>query len=450
MLTLARAGHCVPSIAAIALVLSFGMSPAKAGESSVWDVLERPDEAFVSGLQDCGSAHNDGTSEGTRCLMGWSVNRLVLDGLTHFANEHGEAVFGDHFRVVNNLSYSPFGDELSGGLDVVLPLASSTVSGSEWAKSNALFLQQGVTRWVDELGVMRNDIRVGAVRRFGLSEEGAASNVVGVSTFVQKSREFQHTRLVMGTDYAGQWGRGSLNVFVPTTGWLPAHPGYEERALTGVELGLRFDLTTTLSSRTAIGQWEDTDGLGGWSTNGRIALGWRPHSWLHLSTAWDGLGTDSDERAFRLAFSMPLGATRRPPEWEGLGLVGGASAPAAVDPWSPVENIDAIQVARREITPERLVSEATVRFLQESASTGDEIGLEVLLSQVTPRDLSVVVILAPGTGDNPAVPGVDFSDEHIPVTISAGRSSGVVTVQLPLNADLDESRCLQANVALPS
>ena len=86
----------------------------------------------------------------------------------------------------------------------------------------------------------------------------------------------------------------------------------------GIELGLGFDLTTTLSMRTAIGQWEDDDGLGGWSTNGRMAVGWRPHPWLDFGVAWNGLGTDSDAQVLRLAFSMPLGETRRPPEWEGL------------------------------------------------------------------------------------------------------------------------------------
>ena len=349
-----------------------------------------------------------------------------------------------------------------------------------------------MTRWVDDHGSNRNDIRVGAVHRFSLSEESAMSDVVGVSAFVQQSREFQHTRLVTGADYAGKWGPGSLNLFVPTTGWVPSHAGYEERALAGIELGLGFDLTTTLSMRTAIGQWEDDDGLGGWSTNGRMAVGWRPHPWLDIGVAWNGLGTDSDAQVLRLAFSMPLGEMRRPPEWEGLGLVAGGPKASAIDPWSPIENIDVIQVARREITADQLVSEASVRFLQDSAVSGGQIGLEVSLPAVTPSrlltnysdtaydsppfsirfsfvpstppeqvsnigvfqqpasDLNVVVTLAPGSGENPAVPGVDYVDEPIPVTIYAGTSSSVVTVQLPLNSDLDESRSLSATVTLAS
>ena len=161
---------------------------------------------------------------------------------------------------------------------------------------------------------------------------GASPGVVGVSAFVQQSREFQHTRLVGGADYAGNWGQASLNLFVPTTGWRPGRRGYVERALAGIELGVGLELTTTLSMSAAIGQWEDDDGLGGWSTNGRMAVGWRPHPWLSLGVAWNGLGTQSDAQVYRLAFSMPLGGTREPPRWTGLGLVGGGSSPSCRRP----------------------------------------------------------------------------------------------------------------------
>ena len=274
--------------------------------------------------------------------------------------------------------------------------------------------------------------------------------VLGLSAFVQQSREYQHTRVAAGADYGGKWGRGSLNVFVPTTGWRPGQMGYEERALAGAELGFKLDLTTTLSMSTAVGQWEDDDGLGGWSTKGRMAVGWRPHPWFNIGVAWNGLGTHGDTRELRLAFAMPLGGMRKPPQWEGMGVVGGGATPSSIDAWSPVENLGVIQVARRETVSEQPAPEATVRFLQESASTGDEIGVEVSLSAVTSHDLDLVVTLSPGTGDNPAAPGVDYIDEPIPVTIRAGTSSTVVTIQLPLNAALNEARSLRATVTVAS
>ena len=383
-------------------------------------------------------------------MTGWAVDHLLLDAATRFAAKRGQALFGEHFRIVNDMSFSPFDSRLSGGLDVVLPLASSTLPGAAPSETGAFFLQQGVTRWVDNHGLDRNDFRFGAVRRFGLSEDVATSGVLGVSAFVQHSREFRHTRLVAGGDYAGRWGRGSLNLFMPATGWRAARMGYDERALGGIELGLQLDLTSTVSMSTAMGRWEEEDGLGGWSTSGRMAVGWRPHPWLDIGVAWNGLDTRTNSTTIRVGFSMPLGRTGKAPRWEGLGLAGGGSAPSTLDPWTPIEHVGAIEVARRGSAGDDPVSGTAVRFLQDSVGTGGRIGIEVLLRAVTSRDLSLVVTLAPGTGDNPAVPGVDFVDEPIPVTIRAGTSSTVVTVQLPLNGGLDETRSLRATVALAS
>ena len=208
MLFVARAIRRISRMGALALILTFGVLPAKANESSILAALERPDDVFLSGLQGCGHSLGDGMSRGSECLVGWSVDYILLDALTRFATEQGQTVFGEHFRIVNNLSYSPYESGLSGGLDVVVPLVSSATSGAASSKSSAFFLQQGVTRWVDDHGSIRNDIRVGAVHRFSLSEESVASDVVGVSAFVQQSREFQHTRLVTGADYAGASGDG--------------------------------------------------------------------------------------------------------------------------------------------------------------------------------------------------------------------------------------------------
>ena len=431
-------------------VLAFGVLPAHADGFSAQSAVVGPGVSLLSGVGACGPTLQDGLTEGSRCMAGWTLNHLLLDAATRFAAEQGQALFGEHFRIVNSMSFSPFDSRLSGGFDVVLPLAQSAHSGAAPPGTGAFFLQQGVTRWVDVHGLDRNDFRVGAVRRFDWSEEGATSGVLGVSAFVQQSREFQHTRLVAGSDYAGKWGRGSLNLFMPTTGWRAAHTGYEERALGGIELGLRLDLTTTLSMSTAIGQWEEDDGLGGWSANGRMAVGWRPHPWLDIGVAWNGLSTSNDSKAIRVGFSMPLGETRKPPRWEGLGLVGGGPEPSALDPWAPVEHVGVIQVARRESVSDHLVSGATVRFLQDSANSGDQIGIEVSLTAATSLELDLVVTLAPGIGDNPAIPGVDYVDEPIAVTIRAGTSSAVVTVQLPLNASLNEARSLSATVTLAS
>ena len=436
--------------AVLATILAPAALPSNAVGFGAQSAVDRPAGSLLSGARSCQSALEDGLSEGSGCMAGWAVNHLLLDAMTRFATAQGQSLFGEHFRFVNTIRISSSDGTLNGGLDVVLPLASSPLPGAESSGTGAFFLQQGVTRWTDRHGHDRNDFRFGLVRRLDLSDEDTALGILGVSAFVQQSREFQHTRLVAGTDYAGMWGRGSLNLFIPATAWKAAQAGHEERALAGIELGLKLDLTTTLSAGTAIGQWEEEDGVSGWSTTGRMAVGWRPHPWLDFGVAWSGVGTRSDDKVIRVGVSMPLGRTHKPPRWEGLGLAGGGPGPTALDPWSPVDAVGVIQVARREIGNDQLISGATVRFLQDSANTGDQIHIEVVLSAATSGDLDLVVTLAPGTGDNPAVPGVDFVDEPIPVTIRAGASSAVVTVQLPLNSELDEARSVQATVALAS
>ncbi len=218
MLLVARAVGRVSYVTALTMLLAFGVLPAEADESRLWPAFDRPGVSLLSGVQRCGPALNDGLSEGSQCLTGWAVNQLLLDAAVRFATEQGRAMFGEHFRIVNSLSYSPDGSGLGGGLDVVFPFASSTFLGAAPSEFSAFFLQQGMTRWVDDRGTDRNDLRFGAVRRFGLSEEGAAPGILGLSTFVQQSLEFEHTRLVAGADYAGKWGRGSLNLLCPHDG----------------------------------------------------------------------------------------------------------------------------------------------------------------------------------------------------------------------------------------
>ena len=103
--------------------------------------------------------------------------------------------------------------------------------------------------------------------------------------------------------------------------------------------------------------------------------------------------------------------------------------------------------SEREVADEPdTVDGATVRFLQDSAQNGGEFTMEVVLPLPVSEDTIVVVNLVPGSGDNPAVPGVDYTDEPIEVTIPSGAASGFATVQLLHNPDLSAPRSLSARV----
>ena len=307
----------------------------------------------------CASAPEDSApTDSTDCLVDQALNNVVMEEVSRFASEQGRFVFGDNFRIVNRLSWSPTGGTgLIGDIDAVFPLSFGTAPGPASAapdgrqESDALFLQWGVSRWTDDMGVRRDDARYGLVRRFALSDTPGA-DVVGVSALMQHGLESGHQRLVIGLDYAGSWGSGWFHHYTPTTGWRPGRSGFEERALEGAELGLRLTPTTTIGLETALTRWEDKDDLGKTRTGARVGLDWRPHPWLSFRTAWEDSDDSDGSASFGVRFSMPLGGSHRErPRWEGLGLAGAGSGSEANAPdlWRPLDNVGPIQFAERAI-----------------------------------------------------------------------------------------------------
>ena len=236
-----------------------------------------------------------------------------------------------------------------------------------------------------------------------------------------------------------------LQHYLPTTQWRPGRPGHEERAAGGTELGLRFDLTTTLSLDTAMGRWERGD-TGRTTLDGRLGLGWTPHPYLRFD-AGTGLGPGADGGAFRLSLNVPLGGPRQRTGWAGLGTFALAGGATAGDLWRPVENVGRIRTIERVAPQDTTVDGVTVRFLQPSAPTGGTAEVEVVLSAPAAEDVRLTVRLAPGSGDNPAVAGVDYVDEPALVTIPAGATTGRATFQLLDNPALAADRTLTVTVA---
>ena len=185
---------------------------------------------------------------------------------------------------------------------------------------------------------------------------------------------------------------------------------------------MRFDLTTTLALDTAMGRWERDD-IGRTTIDGRLGLGWRPHPYLRLD-ARTGLGPGADGGAFRLSLNVPFGGARERPTWKGLGTFAFANAAKAEDLLRPVENVGRIRTIERAAARagESLADGMTVRFLQSSVATGDTVDVEVSLPAPASADVRLTVRLAPGSGDNPAVAGVDYVDE--PAALFAQPANG--------------------------
>ncbi len=411
---------------------------------------------LVSGALACGPSFEQSGSNGSRCFMEQMVNGILLDETTQFANTYGKRLFGEHFSLANRLTYSRTGGGFSGEVDTVVPLSAlagfAGLGGQDDdADTGALFFQQGVTSWTDSQGLRRYDMRYGVVRRFNVSDEPGAS-VVGLSTFFQQNLEYGHGRIVSGFDYDGNWGRGTFNYFLPTTGWRDSRSraGHEERALAGMELGMHLQPTSTLDVETALTRWEVRDGAGRWETGARVGVSWQPHAWVKIRTAWDGIGTSTPNPSASVFLTFSLGSRQPAPEWQGLDLGSLGQHAATMDIWRPIDNIGQIRVAEREATSRSFdegLRGLTVRFLQDSAGSGEAIKVQVTLSAPASEDIPLLVRLVPGKGDQPAVPGEDYHDEPVEITIRRGDAGGVATFQLLHNAGMTEARSLGVTVS---
>ena len=268
----------------------------------------------------CEAALNKATSEGTRCLLGNGL-KLFLEESLRLTDAYGKTVFGQHFQVAGNLAHSPVSSktDILGDVDVVLPFTGVGMPVGRQGTSS-FFVQQGMTRSWDASGsgLFRNDLRQGVVRRFRVSRT-ADADILGFSAFHLLNLERGHRVVAPGIDYAGRWGTGSVRYFIPTTGWRPGGQGYEERALEGFELGIRFDLTTTLRLNTVGYRWRAEDGSNGWKTGARMGLDWRPHPWLKLGAGYDGIGGG---RRFHELSSGPSCSVRRAVRASAVGGVG--------------------------------------------------------------------------------------------------------------------------------
>lgn len=401
----------------------------------------------------CEGAINDTLSEGSRCLLGNGL-KLVLDESLRVADVYGKRKFGEHFQVAAQLRYSAVSDKvgIEGDIDMVMPFGGRGIAFPGLQGDSSFFLQQGVTRSWDGngSGLFRNDLRYGLVRRFRLSS-ARDSDIVGLSAFHLLNAERGHRVLMPAFDYTGKWGTGSFRWYVPTTGWRAGRAGYEERAIEGFELGVRFDVTTTIRLNTVAYRWRAEDGSNQWDTAARMDFDWRPHPWLKLGAGYDGLGGNDRSMSFNVALRIPLGHEQRRPAWEGLGMAAGHSPPASTNLWQPVSDIGSIRVATREISVSALVESARIKFLQDTVNSGGELRLQVVLMAPAPEDVRVVVRLVGGSGSNPAVPGEDFIDEPVEATIRQGNTtSSIISIGLLRNEDMQQGRSLAATVSMAS
>ncbi len=321
----------------LVLILGLGYNVARAESFRGW---EPPIE--------CGQALGVGSQEGLLCLR-YSLDEAVTDYAAHLIERQGQALVGENFRFVHRLSWSPTSSAgPTRNLDAVFPLNFASSAGGAGLGWTALFLQQGITRWQDNAGLNRNDIRQGVTYRFVPPD---STSILGFSALYQENLERKHRRTVMSLDYAGRYGNGRIQHYVPASGWVQGRPGHEERPLGGTEISASLGITSTLSLDTALSRWNDAKR----DLHGRVNLGLRPHPWLSFRAGLES-GFEGDATNVHVQLTMPLGGVPKPvPRWEGLGVLGVASSSTS-DIWRPVGNVEQLRTVERVISPAATVN----------------------------------------------------------------------------------------------
>ena len=480
----------VRSLGAASLFMGLFLNPlsyANAEESSRVGAFFSGSLGQLQGkLSACSTAINESDQEGRDCLrygfQDYYTNQTISLGFGQ-AEKVGQSIISEHFQIKNRLNYRSNNDVgVQGDLDIVLPLVDREVDiaagfdrNSEEGKEkrqkalkNAnsfasgvstqsnLFVQQGVTRWQDDQGTQRNDMRWGLVYRFNLSPV-AGENILGFATFVQQNAERGHNRVVSRYDYNGKWGQSWVNYYRPTTSWVDGRDGYQERAIGGSELGHQIKLTDTVSTNIQATEWQSTDinTPNAINRTESIGINWKPHPWVSFSHEYQNT-TKSEEPVLEHQFNLniPLGrdTSRALPRWKGLGVLGNNQEANPDVIWEPVENLREIKYVER-VKPVVVVKDAKIEFLAGEVKSGNEIGIKVELPNVATEDTKLFVRLEPGKANPekgrtgvPAVPGEDYDETPIEILVAKGTSSAEGKVKILLNRDMTEQRLVKVIV----
>ena len=367
--------------------------------------------------------------------------QFIFDRSADYFGQRGKQLFGQGFHIQQSLQYSAAaGDKVRGDLDAVIPLRMGVAANN--LPSGALFLQNGISRWTDQHGFARNDTRVGLVRRFQADSE----NLFGISAALQQNLERGHERRVFGLDYVGRFGKGYVNHYAAQTDWLAGRNGFQERAIGGKEIGVSLAPTTAIKLDLSVGDWDSQTEIGESVIRNRVAVAWQPHPYWRFSGDYsDGNQVDA-HKSMRIAFVKPLGKHRAKAQWVGFGVARNEQVQSD-DMWRTVASENRIEVVERKApTRDAQSGDVRLRFLQNTAATGTTIRIEAYLSAPAENDLRILVQLSPGSGDNPAIPGEDFSTEPIEIVITQGSTAGIAAVDMPHNPDNKSTRRIRAEI----
>ena len=147
-----NASNCRWPVARHGLFVAGRMLLMAALVSGLASISARADTAanpsrLLGALERCGTAFEMNSSSGYRCIVG-GFGEILLDRAGVLAEQSGRQVFGDEFRLVNELSWMPGGGKgLLGTIDAVIPLSHTTgLRRNRWGATWALRAQRSCSK----------------------------------------------------------------------------------------------------------------------------------------------------------------------------------------------------------------------------------------------------------------------------------------------------------------
>ena len=356
-------------------------------------------------------------TEGRTLSLRETGSQIVVDTIENALQQGGSELFGKRFQFDSSLNWV-IDEGIEGELDTVIPV---------WDRNgHVVFTQPGVVFWTGIEEEQRIDGNLGAVYRTEMID----GVIGGVNLFYDHDFKIGHSRLGFGVDAQKDGFYGAFNYYLPLSDTQDGRDGYFEDALEGMDALLSVE-NNAMRIGGNVGIWkfqgeENVDDE--WEFSYGIDGGIRiiPGLFLEGSLQHHNKDISLGRRAsvgVAVRFSLP-------------GLTGknyGNSGKAS--------NLYGFVERERRILYEERAENlriSMVRTGNETVEEGDTIAVDIRLNKALAEDIVINLVGSGSATYNDdwtmSVDGADCSTvsqaDPCPVTISSGRTTAEVTVEI--------------------
>lgn len=238
------------------------------------------------------------------CIAGDRATDMFREK-TKVAKEKGKKKFGDGFDLRNYLRYNHALYNFTGRADVAVPVRKWNLR--EDKPTEAFFWQAGFDRYRRREQI-RDSLRFGGVLRM-ISDAESHNGIFGVWGFLQHDSVAKHTRLGVGMDYNGEFGRAFLQYYAPLTGWQQVGE-YRERGISGGSADMRLRFNQRWALRGRLSYWESSSKVDEVKFSSSAQVTYFALPWLEFQGKYSLRG-ETPQGEFGATIRIPLGRPLR-------------------------------------------------------------------------------------------------------------------------------------------